>query len=505
MMRTPLVLCAMLLAAFGVWWWMRSAEAAKSGDFGERRVSKARGKEGVESKDGISVLRKGEAARDYASELTKHRAVMDNLGWYDRFNDILVEWARVDPDAALGWALGQDEEGQIHVYYGKIVIEAVAAYDARKAMALVERMPDSRERGRVIEEIAGQLAKKDPEAALAYAREKNGDALELHRFLPVVEILARTNIGRALELLAEAEPEHIRKPVISSIVQEWSKRDFRAAFAWAEGLDAPEKMWAFEKIAPIWAQSHPEEALAYLKALPTAGGGGRIDAIRDTLKSWAAIDPAAALKWVGDAPTADQASMTSAVYEGWVKSKPEEAVEFASGMNDIGLRDSILREAMVQLRGNSPEKAAKLVPHIADEEKRHMESNTLIHEWVKVSPQAAEAWVSSLEEGKLKELAIASLIVNAGGNDPDLGAEWLGKVADADQRLDLIEWVGKEWLYVDEEKGRRRLTDLGLPEGAIELLKKKIYEKQADPFSDGGSLEPPETLGEWLKRNTGGE
>ena len=283
-------------------------------------------------------------------------------------NYVCRTWAAKDPSPALAFALLEPKK------YLPQMIEVVARQDIDRAFGLVDEFPDIPS---LATAVLTQLAKSDPEAALARAESMDGGASGTDMLGPILREWAQQAPEAALAYLddldvTETKRGSLQRSIVSAMIEKHPGEAERAlanrfppgkdrfnmfkvlasrkardspegAFAWAEALPpGPERHAAIAITIKAVTESVPARVIELLDrigwehALPNAadgsqlrefggGGGGSyshngslIDTVRDSLKAMAKTDPVRALKYAARLP---------ATSGGWHEPPRDDAVE----------------------------------------------------------------------------------------------------------------------------------------------------------------------------------
>ncbi len=188
----------------------------------------------------------------------------------------LVEWARTDPLAALGYTRSQ----------------------------ISPRI----DRDETVTAILHQWVKAEPGRAWGWAQENSphdsvGLLCEIAKVDPQ---LAWTKAG----LFAEEHPEHKQASYMSALNGSIYSGDYDLALKMIDislrsGLDqVPDAKYAFtETVLAEWVRHSPEEAIAWVSSLPEEGNASdKLNAHQALVVAWSGIDPRAALDYAQQLP-----------------------------------------------------------------------------------------------------------------------------------------------------------------------------------------------------------
>ncbi len=197
-----------------------------------------------------------------------------------RLSDLLGEWAKNDPSAALAWIREHDDPG-------------VAAASTRAHAS-----------------VLAAIARDEPETALAEWNALPDGATKSAALTPIAEAWSRTDPGAALQWLTEQETARAIRTRHDALVYSWAQKDPLAALRWAEEQTQGDMRQGYLRaLAGDWRVKAPRAATAdlYLKIQDKAL---RTETLTAHVTEWLTKDPAAARSWLesNDALTPAQAA-----------------------------------------------------------------------------------------------------------------------------------------------------------------------------------------------------
>ena len=207
-------------------------------------------------------------------------------------------WARRDPARALAWVDTQDEDvkgklyeslGESYVYskpekaiawlssldakYGgtKFVVAVnYAANNSSRAQDLLDSTTDPTVRGAMIRGIAQAKADVDPQAALKWLSQYNGEDGLVHAYRTVIQAYAREDPVAAARSLDPTLPDNIVSEETEFIAREWRRHDPEAALRWAQSLQSKAAHdSAMQSVLEQFAYKNPDRDLSLAASLGT--------------------------------------------------------------------------------------------------------------------------------------------------------------------------------------------------------------------------------------------
>lgn len=258
-------------------------------------------------------------ARDPASAADLAMTEVDLLG------EVLPQWARVAPRAAVDWtrnlASGPERlAALVHVSHAWLQL------DLPGAAAYAQTLPSGHEGFVAI--VGGEWARRDPEAAAEWVLQLQDETARTRAIASVASAWTRDDPVGAAAFAAELLGG-VRDTAIASIVSEWGRQDAPAAAQWVEMFPrGAVRQAAIQKIADAWIHTDPTNAVAWVQRLPSgadrdaalhAASGSlmvlhpdlaaivaqsigetslRGRQIERAARAWLAVDPPAATRWI---------------------------------------------------------------------------------------------------------------------------------------------------------------------------------------------------------------
>jgi len=146
----------------------------------------------------------------------------------------LKRWVRLDPKAALAWAMNETDDALRR----EVLVEAsfqMAQADPAQAVALAERFDLGQGSGAVLENLAQQWADTDLPAAYSWALGQPAGEQRDELVGRVAFVWSRSEPAEAARLVAEQiPPGPVQTEAAMSVLHQWGQLDFAAANVWAE-------------------------------------------------------------------------------------------------------------------------------------------------------------------------------------------------------------------------------------------------------------------------------
>lgn len=237
-----------------------------------------------------------------------------------------------------------------------------------------------------------------------------------------------------------------------------------------KGRDMIERMGAYLDAVRAMDRENVQEVVAAFEGLPK--GYGRHLEMKLLMRSWAAIDPEAALAYANK--SLDQKSErrfgVSEVLAGWANSDPQGAVAWAkANSNNVKNEDNAMLVGIIRgLAENNLAVADELFRGLPEGGARWQASTFLAQEYAKLGTEEAIKWAENFptKDSKMRETILGQLGARLARQDIPGTADWVSKMEhDAGSRRItdnlLAQWVSKDapsasqWVSGLEDEGKR--------------------------------------------------
>jgi len=299
------------------------------------------------------------------------------------------------PDT-LSWAnnLSSEKDKQVAL---RAVVSRLASTQPEEATAFVSSQPDSKQRDELAGTLAQTWARQDPLSTswwvsqLPDGRLRQEAAAGLERSWAPQDPEATANF-----VLNSLPPGEARTALLKDVAQNWAGRQScnPAAMAWANQLPAGADHDGFVAgMSQTLADGDPGQAASL--AVGIAPGELQSEAFRMVATFWVLHydDGPDAAAWSATLPPGPtRAAAQAAVARDWAIRDPAAVDAWLQSLPADDARAKAA-EAYVSIAGMRPDLAARWVDSIADENKRNDQIETIVHQWSKTSPDAAQVWL----------------------------------------------------------------------------------------------------------------
>lgn len=314
------------------------------------------------------------------------------------------------------------------------------AEQIQEALQRAAGLQSEQEKLTLYRKIFKAWAEKDPEGALAYAKQ-------------------------------HFQPGLIQSEVIGLALNTWGTQDPRAAWLWAdENLEGTLRDRSQNDVLIGWTRKSPAAAAEWLSSTGVTSQSLHAAVAR----TWAERDPAAALQWAGKIESAKLRRATeSLVANMWASDQPARAAQLVRARPDLAaaiaygggqIEPKIIGDAIKALPA-SPEKTAA--------------ASALISTWSAQNPDAALGWAMDITDLESRRQAITQYGTTVGATDPGKALGELAKLPAA-ETSDAVIGAFNSWAATDPVGLRDYVNSNAKPTPGMDQARLSL----ADVYSD---------------------
>jgi hypothetical protein len=196
--------------------------------------------------------------------------------------NLVGNWMQRDPEAALEWMLEHGTAIDQAVLAG--AAQTLGARNPAVAVAFVDRLPPE-QRGVWVTQVASGYGRYDPQAAMSWVSQFQGQDFHEVATRQVISSAAATDPFTASQMLRQASPA-VQLGAAQQVATALAQQDPLGAARWAQTLSDPRaRATAEQSIVNTWYASQPAAARRFVLSMPA--GTGR-DPLLSTLAQRAA-------------------------------------------------------------------------------------------------------------------------------------------------------------------------------------------------------------------------
>jgi len=268
--------------------------------------------------------------------------------------------------------------------------------------------------------------RKDPAAALAYARTIGGVKARQIAVSNCIEAWVKNDPNAAITWVQQLPPGSERDDLIWQSLDYLANTDPATAVKLA-GLDAPPQL--LPELIWKWMQKDPDAAMAQILTLPE--GDARTQSLMLAGVTLNKSDPAAALNWVNSLSNAsDRAAALSGILPSL---EPTQAMNIVATLPQDG----------------------QFLPALG-----------VMHTWVSANPDAPSEWLKTLPPGPAQQTAIRAYVSVLSPSNPAAAAPWADSLTDESTRASVVARVYGDWIRTDPAAAATWLNQTNLSDDA---------------------------------------
>jgi hypothetical protein len=362
-------------------------------------------------------------------------------------------------------------------------IYLVAEESPREALALLDSLdlPENTSASRSIPganqgygiesihaEVAALLAKEDPEAAMAWARERTTPEGRKQTFVAVLAKWAMISPEAAATAFREmSDQAGVSFEVLGTRM---AREDREQAIRWLDqyGEGNPKAGFAINRLAE--GLTEPETIIKIGQQLSDDTARSKFRSAM--LGSWNDRSPEEGLRWALEGTIEEQAKNLASLGKGLYQRYFEEAMVLSTQIEEPALREKFTESLQKQLAETDPVRVIELVRATDDRDRlvKTIQSASKVHAyrsdfspeevyaWTRIvdgegidawtytdladryyrdQPTEAEAWVNSLDESEEKAELMKGLTKAMASASPEKATDWAERIADPEDR-DLV-------------------------------------------------------------------
>lgn len=328
---------------------------------------------------------------------------------------LLKGWSRSNPDDALQWISSRGLSDTALIGILPEVMKAKMEKDPAEAESFVNSFPSGTVYVNAYLNLAAAMAEHDLNKAVEFASAfPDNEDVRRQCLEAVAQHFAQTSPDMALQKFAEMKESSFKSLLGVALVTVISDNDPQKGMAFAGQLDPETKNQAIFIAGEVWANGDPQGMARYVDAVEDVGQQG--DMLKILADSWSESNPEEAMKWF-DAFSRTHTPRDSELIDGKARAgssiaynilelEQQKGVEWINRLDDGPMKDSILRNVLVNNKVVQPENALSLALGISDESTRMEQGKRIVQTVFKKDPSLAAMLVeksgaSTVERNKL--------------------------------------------------------------------------------------------------------
>ena len=286
----------------------------------------------------------------------------------------------------------------------KLLMRSWSAIDPESALKYAEEKLDEKSERRfgISEALAG-WAKKDTDAALAWANANNHNNTPENNphILGVIKGIAENDLETANRLLMDLPSGNAKWQSSTFLAQEYVKKSISEAIDWANRFPKEDKRLRETILGQVGAKLARKDIQAtanWVEKMIAEPASQRV--MDNLLTQWVAESPQDASVWVADLEDSEnQTYAMKQLTSRWSLVDPVSTAEWLNSFPPSESLDPVVGEFVNRICGRDPEGAAGWALSIVDPKSREKAIDQVMQTWSRVDPSASKAWLQQ-NQGK---------------------------------------------------------------------------------------------------------
>lgn len=240
--------------------------------------------------------------------------------------------------------------------------------------------------------IAGEWAKQDPTAAMAWASGLTSNSTAA--MSTVVSEVAKTDPMKAAGMASQMD-EAARGQAYESIAKQWAQKDFNETAAWIASLPEAERANAMSSAIGGLAISNPSLAATELSKMTDLEA--RADAAPTVAKNYAKADVQGSMTWLNTLDDEAKRESMREVMPIWAASDAQATLQFIQSQTSPEVKDSAAESYIWSNRTTPPSELVNVAAMISDEGDRSRATGIIAARWMQEDKAAATQYINSTD------------------------------------------------------------------------------------------------------------
>ena len=302
------------------------------------------------------------------------------------------------------------------------LLSEMARRDPDAAIAIADEIRDTRLHADMMARVLASIAADDPQKVLSHLRSIK-DPAQLSRLMMMISSTDAPGLQEGLLNLLDQRGDLDLGWGSEQLFLALGRRDFQAATSrLTEVKNNEDRKRAIEGIAGSLNPENLEDGIAFLHSLE--GSANHSDFLFEVVSNVARFDPHRAVELLNEHGTAAQRpEMIGDIATAWLASNPAAARAWIESLDNP--RDRV--NALVNSTPPESEHAwfAKEIGELPQTDQTANLTYKIAKNWASHDPAAASAWLTSLPAGATRDTAIITLVDSWSRTDPPAVAKFL--------------------------------------------------------------------------------
>lgn len=361
----------------------------------------------------------------------------------DRYRNIINnDVALQDPKATIERLLanGMDVQSSREYHYA---VRELASMDLESAMQYFEQARSEQQRQTLGSAIAAELAKKDPDEALAWARANDRGQIP-SLMMSVLGQIAQVDPKQALAEALDSPDERMRPMLVSSIVQQIVMNDPASAIPYLDQIeDRQQRLEVSQQLASTWIRKDSDAAIEWILGHDKEAAGQLMMQVgRRLLRN----DVDAVIRLLPRLDGQYQENLRLQVAQQLATSRsPAEAQAFIQQFQTQTGYDRLQASVVAGIAQTDTVMAKQLADQILDSDARNAAYMDIIGQHARTDPIEAIRWLSNVSDDQMRGNASGQIATQWYSRDPAAATQWVTNLPRGSNRDDTIMRMAFSW------------------------------------------------------------
>ncbi len=441
-------------------------------------------------------------------EALEHSGLFDSLADTKRYDGIVKDYiARNDPAAVLDRLLAdssaarrssefhsaartlaeddidaakryyeQARNNDVRMWLGSAIAAEMAKSDPEGAIAWAQAN-DNAQTPVLMMTVISQIAEEDPDAAVSLALDLPNPQMQGRILSSAVSRLARNNPVSATRIVEQVQNEQLKDETMAYLASTWMRQDPEAAVDWILSQDEEARNRLSQMTAHNLANADVDAAIRLLPRFDETTQLALRRTIAQNLAARRSPDEALAfIRQFEGQPNFEE--LQTSLISGVINTDLSRAKQLADQLPPGNARDMAYLEMTSRHSRTNAEEATAWLDNIADEQVRGQAAGQIAARWFASDADAATRWLDNLPTGATRDNAILQASQQSGTISPQL-TQLIDSIEDPVMRgqakLQEVYRVAR----TDPEQARAMLDNLDIPQAlrqeAEQLLVRRVF------------------------------
>lgn len=344
---------------------------------------------------------------------------------------LFARWAELDPASAVQYAQLLPKSANAG-FLRRTALNAWAEQNFDAALAWAKSLEKGEARNDSIAAVAGQLAKRDPNAALQLIAENFAGRDASAAYDSVFSAWAETDFAGAYSAAQGLADPGMRTRAMRAALGQKVETDPRLVIESIRNAKLSELRWDLgNRAMSRWAERDLNAARDYALALPA--GELRDQQLQTVAREMARRDPRAGLEWLRNLPEdSSRDEALQGLFSSWAGSDSKAALEAARELPEGRLRDNALAQMAQNLVDTDIKTTLAILKELPTGGPSENAQQQIAWRWARVDPKGAAEWFAE-NAGENNRWVLSQVMSEWSRNDPEAALQWTSSLPDSRQ------------------------------------------------------------------------